>query len=367
MRRIAPLLLLLCLTSGCVQPPTSEKEVFDEITQLTSGFKAAGEAYFSPDMNWIIFQATPTGEDHYQMFIARLLRQGDRVTGIGQPIRVTPPDSRNTCGFFSPDGLSVIFASTVGKEDKAEIAGGYQRQGGEYRWPFPKGMEIFRADAWQGAIAATEFSRGINLAQHPITDNRYYDAECVYSPDGEWILFTSTRDGDPTRDPKTSRDADLYVMKADGSNVTRLTKTDGYDGGAFFSPDGRKIVFRADRLNNNLLQLFVADVVVNELGQITGLAREQQLTNDPAIHFGPYWHPDGVHIVYAANINERHEYELLMMRSDGTKKLRLTFTQGADLLPVFSPDGKYLMWTSKRSADQTSQIYIAKFKMPKAG
>ncbi len=366
MRWIAIFLIGL-VSAGCVQPPSSEKEVFDDVVQLTSGFKAAGEAYFSPDANWIIFQATPPAEEHYQMFIARLLRDGDRITGIGQPIRVTPPDSRNTCGFFSPDGVSVIFASTAGKEDKNEITGGYQRKGGEYRWPFPRGMEIFRADAWQAAIAATEFSRGINLAQHPLTDNNYYDAECVYSPDGKWILFTSTRDGDPTRETKASRDADLYVMKADGTNVVRLTKTDGYDGGAFFSPDGRKIVFRADRLNNNLLQLFVADVVYDTRGQITGLRNERQLTNDPAVHFGPYWHPNGTHIVYAANVNERHEYELLMMRSDGTRRVRLTFTPGPDLLPVFSPDGQYLMWTSKRSADQTSQIYIAKFKMPKAG
>ncbi|MBC7785543.1 MAG: PD40 domain-containing protein [Burkholderiales bacterium] len=56
-----------------------------------------------------------------------------------------------------------------------------------------------------------------------------------------------------------------------------------------------------------------------------------------------------------------------MMRTDGTHNLRITFTPGPDLLPAFSPDGKYLMWTTKRSSDKTSQIYIAKFKMPPAG
>lgn len=366
MRWIA--ILLVCFVSfGCVQPPTSEKDVFEETLQLTSGFKAAGEAYFSNDMNWIIFQAIPPGENHYQMYIARLLRKDGRVTGIGQTIRITPPDSRNTCGHFSPDGVSVIFASTTGKEDPHEPASGYHRQGAEYRWPFPRGMEIFRADAWQAAIAATEFSRGINLARHPLTDNDFYDAECVFSPDGKWILFTSTRDGDPTRNPKTSQDADLYVMNNDGSKVTRLTQTIGYDGGAFFSPDMQKIVFRSDRNNPNLLQIYVADVVYDSSGHITGVTRQQQLTRDEAVHFGPYWHPNGFHIVYAASLPKTHEYELFMMRSDGTKKLRLTFTPGPDLLPVFSPDGKYLMWTSKRSSDRTSQIYIARFKMPPAG
>ena len=74
MRRIAVFSLLMLILPGCVQPPTSEKDVFDDVVQLTTGFKAAGEAYFSPDANWIVFQAIPTGDDHYQMYIARLLR-----------------------------------------------------------------------------------------------------------------------------------------------------------------------------------------------------------------------------------------------------------------------------------------------------
>src|SRR5262245_64070589 len=67
------------------------------------------------------------------------------------------------------------------------------------------------------------------------TDNDGYDAEAAVSPDGRRIVFTSLRGGD----------LDLYLMNADGSNVTRLTDRYGYDGGAFFSWDGRFIVFRA--------------------------------------------------------------------------------------------------------------------------
>src|SRR4051812_27640264 len=42
------------------------------VTQLTSGFEKAGEAYFSPDMKWIIFQAAPKGQQQYQMFVAKV-------------------------------------------------------------------------------------------------------------------------------------------------------------------------------------------------------------------------------------------------------------------------------------------------------
>ncbi|HEX8340721.1 MAG TPA: hypothetical protein VF624_07425 [Tepidisphaeraceae bacterium] len=358
---------LLFVVGGCASAPTKESDVFENITQLTSGYTAAGEAYFSPDMRWIVYQATPAGEGGYQMYVARLLRFEGVVTGIGQPIRVSPQGSINTCGYFSPDGVSLIFASTAGKPVEEKQPGGYQRDSGRYRWAFHKGMDVFRADAWQGAIAAAEFSAGIDLAQHRITDNDAYDAECAYSPNGRHIVFTSTRDADPAKPVKESRDADLYVMRADGSNVVRLTTADGYDGGAFFSPDGRSLVYRSDRKNDNLLQLFVADVARDAAGNVTGLVNEKQITSDPAVHFGPFWHPDGQHLVYAASTENHSNYEVFQIRRDGTKKLRLTFTAGADLLPAFSPDGRYMMWTSKRSADRTSQIWIAKYKKPAAG
>src|SRR2546428_365633 len=55
------------------------------------------------------------------------------------------------------------------------------------------------------------------------------------SPDGTRIVFTSLRDGD----------LDIYTMNVDGTGLKRLTTTLGYDGGPFFSPDGKLIVYRA--------------------------------------------------------------------------------------------------------------------------
>lgn len=122
------------------------------VTQLTSGFDKAGEAYFSPDMTWIIFQAAPKGQQQYQMFVAKLKREGDRISGIETPTQISPEPSRNTCGYFSPDGKSLIFASTTDKEKPDEPNSGYQREGGNYRWAFPDGMEVYRCDDWQAAV-----------------------------------------------------------------------------------------------------------------------------------------------------------------------------------------------------------------------
>ena len=81
-------------------------------------------------------------------------------------------------------------------------------------------MEIFSVGLSDGAPALTR-----------LTDSPGYDAECSYSPDGTEVLFVSDRDGDP----------DIYVVKADGSNVRQLTNEPGYDGGPFFSPDSKAV------------------------------------------------------------------------------------------------------------------------------
>jgi Tol biopolymer transport system component len=381
--RVWTSLLMILMAGGCAARPSSEIGILSQIVQLTDGFDRAGEAYFSHNMRWIVFQATPRGENVYQMYVAPVrvgVAEGWpgkyptpprkaaeakspplEIQGIGSAIRITPAGSKNTCGFFSPDGVSMIFASTALKSSPSTqstqpaSAPGYQRSSGTYRWEFPAEMEIFRADGWESAISAADAKTGTNLAQHALTHNDAYDAECSYSPDGQWIVFTSNRTGDN----------ELFAMRPDGSDVVQLTQTHGYDGGPFFSPDGKTMVYRSDRAGNDLLQIFVADIVRDGSGRITRLTRERQLTRDGNVNWGPYWHPDGKHIIYATSAHGHQNYELYLMRSDGSHKTRITFTEGFDGLPVFSPDGRFLMWSSKRSRDGTTQVFVAKFKMPR--
>jgi len=338
------------------QPTTNQagaEPSLSDVVQLTSGFDRAGEAYFSADGRWIIFQASPKGEQNYQMYVARLRRDGERITGLERPVRISPPRSRNTCGYFSPDGRSLIFASTAGKEDPSEPPAGYQRQGGTYRWDFPNGMEIYRADDWEAAVESAT-GGGVDLAKNAITHNDAYDAEGAYSPDGKWIVFGSRRDGD----------SELYVMRPDGSDPVRLTQAPGYDGGPFFSPEGRRIVYRSDRKGNDLLQVFTADLTFDGAGNITGTTNERQLTNDANVNWGPYWYPDGKHIIYATSAHGHTNYELYWMNADGSGKTRVTNSPGFDGLPVFSGDGKLMMWSSKRAKDNTTQVFVARFRPP---
>jgi dipeptidyl aminopeptidase/acylaminoacyl peptidase len=68
-----------------------------------------------------------------------------------------------------------------------------------------------------------------------LTSNRFYDGESAYSPDGTRIVFVSDRDGD----------GDVYVMNADGSDVTQLTDTPLHEQFPSWSPDGTHVAFYA--------------------------------------------------------------------------------------------------------------------------
>lgn len=302
------------------------------IRQVTFGFARAGEGYFRPDGKAVIFQAAMPGEDDYQIYTL------DLAPGA-KPRMVSTGKGKCTCSYYHPDGKSILFASThlaAKTEPAADKAAGakpkvpaYSRTE-RYRWDFDPAMDIFRADP-----------DGSNLVR--LTDTPGYDAEGSYSADGKSIIFTSFRDGD----------AEIYIMDADGKNPRRITHSRGYDGGPFFSPDGAKIIYRSDRKQNDLLQVF--------LNTPDGRA-ERALTNNDAVNWGPFFFRDSRHIVYSTSLHGHQNYEIYWMDTQTLAQERVTYRDGFDALPVFSRDGGQMLWTSKgRSADNTSQLFLADF------
>lgn len=308
-----------------------EAKHLKNIRQVTFNFAKAGEGYFRPDGKAIIFQAAKPGEDDYQIYTL------DLEPGA-KPLMVSTGKGKCTCSYYHPNGKSIIFASThldpalAAKDEAGAKTPAYSRSE-RYRWDFDPAMDIFRADL-----------DGSNLVR--LTDAPGYDAEGSYSADGKQIIFTSFRDGD----------AEIYVMDADGKNPRRITKKEGYDGGPFFSPDSRKIVYRSDRKKNDLLQLF--------LNTPAGDA-ERALTNDESVNWGPFFFKDSRHLVYSTSRHGHQNYEVYWLDSQTGKQERLTYHDGFDGLPVFSADGRRMLWTSKgRTADKTSQLFIADFVEP---
>ncbi|QEH37546.1 translocation protein TolB [Aquisphaera giovannonii] len=341
---------LVTIAALAAQPPSGrplsaeevaklESKHLTNIRQVTFGFFRAGEGYFRPDGKGIIFQAVPPlpesvllgpaeNQYEYQIYTAEL-------SPNAKPVLVSTGKGACTCSFYHPDGKSILYGSTHLNPSPARPQSAYARSGSRYRWSFPEGMDIFRADP-----------DGKNLARITTADG--YDAEGSYSPDGKQIIFTSFRDGD----------ADIFVMDADGENVRPVVKAKGYDGGPFFSPDGKRIIYRSDRKGNDLLQIYV--------NNLEGTA-ERALTSNDAVNWGPFWHPDSTHIVYSTSRHGHSNYELYLMNVDTGAEERLTYHDGFDGLPVVSPDGNQLMWTSNaRGTDRNSQLFIADFRLSPA-
>ena len=317
-------------------PKLTEKESqhLANLKQVTSGLPRAGEGYYSPDGTSIIYQAYPIGYPFYQIYVQKLGEREPRLVSTGR--------GRTTCAYFSPDGRSLLFASShtdphidvTELKAREEAAKGGRRR---YQWDFDPHMDLYSVN-----FDGTGMKR--------ITDTPGYDAEGSYSSDGKQIVFTSSRDGDP----------DIYIMDADGSNVRQITNQPGYDGGPFFSPDNKWIIFRSDRQKEHMLQLFMISV--------DGKTEVQLTNNLEHVNWCPYFHPSAKYLVWsgADYSTGRGTFHLFTMELnwDGGKPApgkteQITDGTAMDVLPVFRPDGKQLMWTSTRSADASSQLFTA--------
>lgn len=311
-RLIFNLLLMAIAKIGFVHATNLEN--IEQLTSFSMGFKRAGKAYFSPDGKMIIFQAIPIEESDYQIYTMDLATK--------EIVKISQEAGSCTCSFFHPDGKKIIFAKSPQKTIKPPP--------GTYKWDFTPYMNIYEAN--------TDGTNPIPLTQGPA-----YHAECAYSSDGSHIVYASDEDGS----------MNIYVMNSDGSDVKQLTHTSHcYNGGPFFSPEGDKIIFRADRQTPHYLQIYMMDSDGNNL---------VQLTDNDAVNWAPFWHPSGKAIVYTTSLHGHHNYQVYLLNIDTGSQYRVTDSSGFDGLPTFNREGTKLLWTSNRGKEKTPQIFIADF------
>ncbi len=273
----------------------------------------------------------------------------------GETTRVSTGLGKTTCGWIHPNLKKVLWSSThadpdISKKIKAEYDERKKLVKARYSWSFDDQFEIYESDL-----------KGKHVKR--LTKSQGYDAEGSYSPDGQWIVFASNRSMYPgpfadtfTEDQKKFLEKDpsfameIYLMKSDGSGVKRLTNSPGYDGGPFFSADGKKITWRR----------FTADGTKAEIYTMNADGSEQrQITNLGSMSWAPFFHPSGKYIIFASSVLGYSNFELFIVDTQGTHKpVRVTFSDGFDGLASFSPDGNKMTW-SHRSEKGDSQIYIA--------
>ncbi|OWK27400.1 MAG: hypothetical protein US76_04180 [Parcubacteria group bacterium GW2011_GWA2_38_13b] len=309
---------------------------FKNIWQLTFGGENA-EAYFSRDGKQLVFQSKRDGMEYDAIYTMNTDGTNVKMVSSGEGV--------TTCSFISPDGKSIIYASTHSGiykcPAKPDMSHGYV-------WPLYEDYDIFQAD-----------KDGSNIRQ--LTTAKGYDAEGVYSLKGDKILFTSARTGD----------LELFLMNPDGSDQEQLTDIPGYDGGGFFSLDGQWICWRASRpqgkefedyrclLGKNLIRPGKLEIYIMNLKE----RKPIQLTNNGAANFAPYFHPNGKKVIFSSNLDspKSHNFELYMVDIETRKIERITCNPSFDGFPMFSYDGKKLVFASNRNGKVHGEtnIFIA--------
>lgn len=165
-----------------------------------------------------------------------------------------------------------------------------------------------------------------------VTDHPGEDIHPNWSPDGRRLLFNSTRDGDP--DSSVER-YEIYEADLATGAIRRVTDLGGVNTYASWSPDGRKILFR--RLVDGAGDIFIMDADGSHL---------TNLTRHAAMDGWPTWSPDGRQVAFSSNRDGAPEvFEIYVMVANGSNPRRLSELGGRSTSPAYSRDGHTLMFT----------------------
>ena len=327
------LLSVLSLSAAvlCAQPKR-----LDHLRQLTHGGQNA-EAYWSPDGKRLVFQSTRPGSECDQIYTMNVDGSDQKLVSTGK--------GRTTCAYFLKDNKHIVYASTH-ETDPACPPPADRSKG--YVWPVYPSYDIF---------LATDDGR----IQKKLTDAPGYDAEATVNWKTGAIVYTSLASGD----------LDLWTMRTDGSHKQQITTGIGYDGGAVFSRDGSKLVWRANHpktaetmarykelLKDNLTSPMKMEIVVADADG----KNSREITNFGCASFAPSFTPDGKKIIFSSNKNEcdSRKFELFLINLDGTGLEQITDFGGFTSFPEFSPDGGKLVFCSDRDAKERYEFNIFK-------
>jgi TolB protein len=179
---------------------------------------------------------------------------------------------------------------------------------------------------------------GIDTAQ--ITRNRTINLAPSWSPDGGSILFTSFQ----------SRNADLYRYDLGSKGERRLTSGGGgLNLGGRLAPDGSKIAISIERGGNSEIAL------IEPGGQLI-----KRLTNSPEIDVSPTWSPDGSKIAFVSA--RTGNPQIYVMNADGSGVRRLTYQGSYNTSPSWSPKGDLVAYVSRDQGFNVLTVEVASGK-----
>ena len=213
----------------------------------------------------------------------------------------------NTDPAWSPDGTRIAYVSTRDGE-----------------------TDIYVMEVASGAVTR-------------LTHDPSWNGNPTWSPDGEWIMFDSSRDG--TNSAPDNNFRNLFVVRANGTDLRRVTGAHGYNGAPSWSPDGKRIGFTSNR--DDLYHLFVMNIDGSDVRSLAPVGHLVRWSADGSriLYPGtevPTKDPEAVTHVYTASIDGRERHQV---------------TDGDDWMPDWTRDGRWTVFA--RLVDKHRDLFVA--------
>jgi serine/threonine-protein kinase len=250
---------------------------------------------------------------------------GVRPTATFSPLL---DDARGTVLFFGKDEDSFeIFMMDIQTRIRTQLTSDTDVSVNSYAAPSPDGQWIaFQSDR-DGDFEIYVVNR-LGGQLRKLTDNDVLDRIPSWSPDGEWIIYST--------DIRNDGNFDIYKMRADGSEKTEVFSNGQRNSHPRYSPDGRYIAFTSGQSRAaSTWEILLLDTQTGQVAQVT-----DNSTRDAS----PVFNPDGTHMLY---ISYGEGYAAISrMDLDGGNKQVIYDSPGYEWEASYSPDGHYIVFNN---------------------